>query len=314
MGNKIRVSVVVGVLNAERFLAETIESVLSQTYKDWELLLVDDGSSDASKDIAHSYASRYPDKIRCLKHEGGRRRGQGATRNLGMRHSVGEFIGILDHDDVWLPHKLERQVALLDENPVAAMVYGEFIYWNSWPGGDSAPDEIEPYGVPPNRIYEPPELLKLTLAEHIPPPLPTDALFRKDRVCKLGGFEESFIGYMSLYEDQAFFAKVLASFPVFISDECWDRYRIHPSQLCAKAFNVGKGADAERFFLSWVSEYLDFEGMLDVETAAILRRRMWPYRHPVIAGLMRLGYRITSKVLGPDIGSKVRLVIRRKLR
>ncbi|MGA7245394.1 MAG: glycosyltransferase family 2 protein, partial [Terracidiphilus sp.] len=96
MGSKARVSVIVGMLNAERFLTETIESVLSQTYKDWELLLVDDGSSDASKDIARGYASRYPDTIRYLEHEGGRRRGQGATRNLGIRNSIGEFIGILD--------------------------------------------------------------------------------------------------------------------------------------------------------------------------------------------------------------------------
>jgi glycosyltransferase involved in cell wall biosynthesis len=295
MGSKARVSVIVGMLNAERFLTETIESVLSQTYKDWELLLVDDGSSDASKDIARGYASRYPDTIRYLEHEGGRRRGQGATRNLGIRNSIGEFIGILDHDDVWLPDKLKRQVAILDEHPAAAMVYGKSTFWHSWSGDNSEPDKVQAPGIPAKRIYEPPELLKLTLSEQIPPPIPTDFLLRKGQICNLGGFEESFIGNMSMYEDQAFLVKVYASLPVFVSDECWDLYRIHPDQLCAKAFRAGKESDAEFFFLSWVSEYLDLEGMLDAEIAAILCRRMWPHRHPVITDLKRLGPRIAAK-------------------
>jgi len=304
MGGKTRVSVIVGVLNAERFLAETIESVLAQTYKDWELLLVDDGSTDASQEIARAYAARYSGTIRCLGHQG-RRRGQGATRNLGIRNSVGEFIGILDHDDVWLPNKLERQVAILDAHPAAAVVFGESLFWHSWKGGHSDPDELQESGVPPNRVYEPPELLKLTLSEKIPPPLPTDLLFRKERICSLGGFEESFIGTMSMYEDQAFLVKIYASLSVFVSDECWDLYRIHPDQLCAKVYRAGQQDDAELFFLSWASEYLDFQGMLDAEIEAILHRRMWPHRHPVIAGLKRFG---------PQIAERAHRVIRRKLR
>ena len=68
-GNPL-VSVVIIFLNAERFLDEAIGSVFAQTYREWELLLVDDGSTDKSRSIAEHYAEQYPDKVRCLEHEG----------------------------------------------------------------------------------------------------------------------------------------------------------------------------------------------------------------------------------------------------
>ena len=77
------VSVVIPVWNAERFLAEAIESVLAQTWPHWELLLADDGSTDRSAEIARSWESRHPGKIRCLEHPGRANRGESASRNLG---------------------------------------------------------------------------------------------------------------------------------------------------------------------------------------------------------------------------------------
>ncbi len=283
MDGKVGVSVVVSILNAAHFLQETVESVLAQSYQNWELLLIDDGSADASVAIAQGYAHRFPQTVRCLQHYEHRRRGQGASRNLGIKNAKGEFIATLDHDDVWLPNKLERQVALLDSHPQAAMVYGATQYWYTWAGGTSTmgEDYIQSPGVPANRIYEPPDLLKLTLSEQIIPPIPTDFMFRKESICNLGGFEGSFIGAMSMFEDQAFLVKVYANLPVYVSDECWDRYRIHPDQHCAKVMRSGKKPDTEHFFLSWVSEYLELQGNNDPEIRAIINRRMWPYKHPL---------------------------------
>ena len=79
------VSVTIPFFNAERFLRETIESVLAQRYATWELLLVDDGSSDGSSTIAQSYAALHPDKIFYLEHAGHRNLGLPAARNLGAR-------------------------------------------------------------------------------------------------------------------------------------------------------------------------------------------------------------------------------------
>src|SRR6266566_8733383 len=121
-------------LNAERFIEEAIESVFGQTYDDWELLLVDDGSKDGSTEIARRYAEEHSKRVRYFEHAGHQNRGMSASRNLGIRRSRGEFIGFLDADDVWLPHKLEQQLAILKAYPEAAMVYGPIQWWYSWTG------------------------------------------------------------------------------------------------------------------------------------------------------------------------------------
>src|SRR5256885_11136720 len=117
------VSVVMPFLNLAQYLGEAIESVLAQTYPSWELLLVDDGSTDGASEIARSYAARHPERIRYLEHPGHRNRGMSASRNLGLQQSRGALVAFLDSDDVWLPEKLARQVATLDAHPEAQMTF-----------------------------------------------------------------------------------------------------------------------------------------------------------------------------------------------
>src|ERR1051326_4073929 len=119
-----RVSCITIFLDAEAFLEESIQSVLAQTYPFWELLLVDDGSSDRSGALARDYARRYPDRIGYLTHERARNRGMSASRNLGLAQAQGELIAFLDSDDVWLAHKLEEQVQILRDHPEADLVCG----------------------------------------------------------------------------------------------------------------------------------------------------------------------------------------------
>ena len=118
------VSAIIIFLNGARFLEEAIQSVLGQEYAHWELLLVDDGSTDGSSVIALDYARRYPEKIRYLEHEGHQNRGMSASRNLGIRGARGAYVGFLDADDIWLPHKLAEQVALLESLPQRPLSYG----------------------------------------------------------------------------------------------------------------------------------------------------------------------------------------------
>lgn len=118
------VSVTVIFLDAEAFLADAIESVLAQSYRRWELLLVDDGSSDGSRGIARRYVERDPDHVRYLEHPGRRNLGMSASRNLGIHHSRGDYLAFLDADDVWLPAKLERQVAILEAHPDVPLLFG----------------------------------------------------------------------------------------------------------------------------------------------------------------------------------------------
>jgi glycosyltransferase involved in cell wall biosynthesis len=300
MDNNPRVTVVVSFLNAERFLEEAIESVLAQTFKGWELLLVDDGSVDSSTSIARGYSARYPQTIHHLEHYGHRNRGLPASRNVGIRNATGEYIALLDADDVWLPNKLERQVAILDSQPGASLVYGATQYWHSWAGQaiDAEPDLVQMPGVPANRIYEPPELLKLALSGQALSPCPSDLMFRKESICNLGCFEESFIGLFSMYEDRALLVKVYADLAVYVSDECWDRYRIHPDQLCAKVIRAGRKSEAEHFFLNWVPEYLSSRGVLDADIKAVLRRALWPYDHPLLTRLTQVGPNVARRIKG----------------
>src|SRR5713226_10047705 len=99
MRNQRLVSVIMIFLDEEKFIREAIESVFPQTYDNWELLLVDDGSTAGSTDIARRYAEQHPGKVRYLDHEGHRNRGMSASRNLGIRHARGDYIAFLDADD-----------------------------------------------------------------------------------------------------------------------------------------------------------------------------------------------------------------------
>src|SRR5262245_24155101 len=92
------VSVIIIFMNAQAFISDAIDSVFAQTYTNWELLLVDDGSTDASTQIALSFANGNPGRVRYLEHSGHRNRGMSASRNLGIQHAGGEYIGFLDAD------------------------------------------------------------------------------------------------------------------------------------------------------------------------------------------------------------------------
>jgi glycosyltransferase involved in cell wall biosynthesis len=140
MSNKALVSVIIIFFNSEKFIREAIESVLDQSYDNWELLLVDDGSTDNSTHIAKEYLTRYPQKVCYLEHDGHQNRGMSATRNLGIINAKGVFISFLDSDDVWLPRYIERQVENLMAHPGAGMVYRPVQYWFSWTEIRTTPD------------------------------------------------------------------------------------------------------------------------------------------------------------------------------
>ena len=271
------VSVVVPFLNARPFMEESIESVRGQTYPDWELLLVDDGSRDGTSDIARAHASRDPERVRYFEHPGHARRGASAARNLGLHHARGQYIAFLDADDVWLPEKLASQVAIIEAHPEAAMVYNRTQYWHSWTGAaeDRPRDFVERLGVASNTLVEPPRLLTLILRQESPVPCTCSVLIRRSAVEQVHGFEE---GFIDLFTDQAFYAKVFLSMPVFAADGCWDRYRQHPDQSCATAERTGRIRAARRGFLEWLEGYMIEHGFRGSEVWQALGSALEQYR------------------------------------
>lgn len=281
------VSIITIFLNAERFLEEAIASVLAQTYGGWELLLVDDGSTDASSAIARAHAASRPQQIRYLTHPGGGNRGMSRSRQLGVEHASGDYIAFLDADDVYLPEKLERQLAVLERHPHAAMTYGPTPHWFGDARLDKAigPHAVRRLGVPPDTLAEPPALVRQFLRRAADPPSTCGVLIRRQAVDAVGGFEDQF---RDLYEDQVFLFKVCLAFPVFVQGQAWDRYRRHPDSYCEAQIRAGRHADDYRpteprgRFLRWLDGYFRSQGLADRELRRLLDRELWPYRHPVL--------------------------------
>jgi glycosyltransferase involved in cell wall biosynthesis/SAM-dependent methyltransferase len=253
ISNTPSVSVIIIFLNAAQFIDEAIKSVFDQTYDEWELLLVDDGSTDGSSEIAKRYASQRSDKVRYLTHAGGRNRGMSSSRNLGIEQARGHYLAFLDADDVWLPQKLEQQVALIEAHPEAALVYGPVQWWHDWTGDpqDVRRNFVDRLEAEPETLVAPPALLTSLLIREAP--AATNSLVRRAVAEQVGGFETRFGG---MYEDQAFFAKVCLASPVFVASECWYKWRRHPNSCCAEAVRGGRYLAARRKFLRWLEAHM----------------------------------------------------------
>lgn len=270
------VSVVTIFYNAARFLEEAIESVRAQTFADWQLILVDDGSEDESAAIAGRAREALPEKIVCVAHAGGDNRGMSASRNLGASHADGRFITFLDADDVWPREKLAEQLETFRRAPEAAMVYGRAKAWYSWDPEAAQADHFWDLGVTPNRLIRPPRLFELLMKNKAQSPMSGNAMLRRTVFEAVGGFDESFRG---LYEDAVFFAKVTLAHPAYVSDRTWLFYRQH-GDSCMAQTEAQDYAARRLVFLEWLAGYLDGSAEpLPVAARRALARELWHCRH-----------------------------------
>ena len=111
-----KVSIITPAYNAAEFLPETIESVLKQTFSDWEMIIIDDCSEDNTFEIATNYSVK-DSRIKVIKNEVNS--GVAATRNHGLDVASGDYIAFVDSDDMWLPEKLKKQIQFMEENGYA---------------------------------------------------------------------------------------------------------------------------------------------------------------------------------------------------
>lgn len=290
MNSKPLVSVVTPFFNAEKYFEEAIESVLAQTYENWELLLVDDGSTDGSTAIAQRYAQQYPDKIRYLEHDHHQNRGKSVSRNLGITSGRGKYLALLDADDVFLPEKLEKQVAILESQPDTVMVYGPTLYWYGWTGNqkDARRDFQPKLGVEPNTLFQSPNLLTLFLKNPGMLPCTCGLLAQRQVVVETGGFE---LSIQNMYEDQVFLAKICLAGAVFVEGGCWDKYRQHPESSSYVAIRSGEyhpslPNPARLTFLNWLGEYIGTRGIKDPDLWKVHNQALWPYRHPRLSHVL----------------------------
>jgi glycosyltransferase involved in cell wall biosynthesis len=264
LGNASRppdISILMTAYNTEKYLGEAIESILQQqTSRTWELVFVDDGSTDRSQEIARRYSAQMPNQIRVFIHPGGVNRGISASRNLGLSHARGALLTYLDSDDVWLPHNLEMQADLLDSMPNVAMVYASAERWvhfdqpfceatsrtSTW--GSNYLPPLLPSGQLSGLLPRG-ELLQWFRADESLAPCICTVMMRTSVARSVGGFCDAFYG---LYDDQAFYAKLLPRYDVYVHDTCVARYRQHAESCCGRSRGVpGAGVEARRKFESF---------------------------------------------------------------
>jgi glycosyltransferase involved in cell wall biosynthesis len=281
-----RVSVICAFFQAERYFHETINSVLAQTFGSFELLLVDDGSTDNSSAIAKDYAARHPERIRYLQHSERQNRGTCASRNLGLENARAELVAFVDADDCWRPSKLEEQVELLDRMPEVDAICGAVNMWMSHAGGA---DQLVPTGHEFNRVIRPPEaLLEVYPLGKADPPVPSDLVIRSSVVKAIGGFEESFTGALQLYEDQAFLAKFFLHGTIYFDERVWLDYRIHDNSCTVRVNRDGMQPVVRRYCLEWFETYLaSTRFRFNPRIRLALARALGPYRHPGVAKAVR---------------------------
>lgn len=296
-------SVIMIYLNEERYLADAVASVLAQTGPSWELLLVDDGSTDRSADIAAALASEHPDRIFPLSHGNGVNRGMSASRNLGIAEARGRLITFLDADDRWLPDKLDAQRRLLDQHDDVDVLVSPAQWWRSWdqgqgtvdgPGSDWVQKLID--GDRPV-VVNPPTLVEQFLEDEWRSIC--DLVISRRALELIGGYEPSFVG---MFEDQVFHAKVLSQLPALVTTDWWYRYRQHPAACTAVAHQHGEHRRSRLAFLDWLDGYLATNGSLDPALKKAVRRHRRQLRHPVPWRGFRLARRLIGHQPDPDAG------------
>ena len=162
------VSIIVPVYNAARYIAETIEMVNAQTYKDWELILVDDASKDDSVAVIENIIKSQGKRIRLIRKN--KNEGAAAARNSGIDAAAGQYIAFLDADDIWKPEKLEKQIRFMEEKEAA-------FSFHSYEFGD---ENAKPTG----KIVRAPETLNFRQALSRTVIFTTTVMFDIDRIGK----------------------------------------------------------------------------------------------------------------------------------
>lgn len=234
--NKPFFSVICPLFNAETFLAEAANSIIAQTLTNWELILVDDGSTDNSLNIVNNWAEKDA-RIRVLQHLNGANKGVSASRNLGIKQAKGEWIAFLDADDVWLPDKLEKQHKIIqqlsDKNLV--LVYSQAKVIDADGNFIELKDQEKEHN-PIHAIYGSGKpgfqenAFKWAIKSVFEAPT-SSVVSKKELLVDLNGFEED----MRFSEDALLWYRIIEKGNIYFIDSPLIKYRVHPTQWNAEA-------------------------------------------------------------------------------
>ncbi len=205
----VRVSVIIPTYNAPRFLVEAVESVLAQTYADYELIVIDDGSGPETRKALEPFM----DRIKYIYQDNA---GIAGARNRGIDEARGEYIAFLDHDDLWLPEKLEKQMARAAERPKAGVIYCDYVNFLDIPGekkelGDPFAKKKKPEGNVLAALFESNFINTLVM------------LFKRECFDRVGRFDPDF----RLIIEYEMVLRVAGEYDFARVPEVLARYRVH---------------------------------------------------------------------------------------
>ena len=293
------ITVIMIVFNGEALIGESIESVLGQTWNDWELLVVDDGSTDRTRDVVRDLAGRHPGRIRLVTHPDGGNHGMSASRRHGVSNCSSPFLIFLDHDDLMLPGALEEMIGLLEDHPDAGAVLGpNQRFWSDANGAvEEKEDEIQFISMDLDRVALPPGILPVFLSDSSS--IPISPMIRREAYEATGGYESAFKG---MYEDQVFFSKLVLSQRIYLSSSTWIRYRQHPDSCVARSFQLARNADDRNRYLNWLAGHMTESGMKNAQIETILHRELRRNRNRVRRDLRRRLLGLLSGMLPFRVG------------
>lgn len=281
------VSVITPFYNGADWLREAVNSVISQSYTNWELILIDDGSGEEATNTAKAFSKQYPGKIIYTEHPGHKNKGVTASRNLGIKTSNGELVAFLDSDDCWLPGKLENQIQLFAQYPEAGMICEASEYWSDWENPSNTNVVIQ-VGAGQSRMYEPPQLMYILypLGKGAAP-CPSGIIMTRQALLRSGGFEESFVGPNQVYEDQAFLCKIYLNEKVYVSGAVNNLYRQRSGSLMQSIKQKRQYFKVRAYFLDWLENYLAGNTINDKKINHLVRSARFEVNNPRAHKLLR---------------------------
>ena len=213
--NMPKVDIIIPAYNAAKYLPAAIESVVAQTFEDWRILLIDDGSTDNTAEIVAPYIERLGTKLKYIRQANG---GVSAARNAALRNSSAEFLAMLDADDIWLPCRLDESIKCFEGRPQVGLSYGSVAFVDQTgvvlktfdARQRHAEGNIAPY------IY----------MRDVQLPSPT-VTFRRSCVDEVGVFDES----MRVTEDRDLWLRIALKFEVGFVPTVIAHYRTSPNSL-----------------------------------------------------------------------------------
>lgn len=209
-----KISVVMSVYNGEKYLREAVESVLNQSFKDFEFIIINDGSSDKSLEILKEFQQK-DERIKLVSREN---KGLIYSLNEGVKMAQGEYIARMDVDDVSVPNRLEKQLKYAQDNDLAMC--------GTWAEGiDSLGNKVKNMDYPPTNI----SYIRKDIFLHNPFIHPS-VMFRKDIFEKVGGYKD----FYKYIEDYELWTRIVFKYKTGNIPEVLLKYRLHEDQITRK--------------------------------------------------------------------------------